>query len=105
MAENEDVPPVHDNPAESRYEVRHGDDLAFLEYSRQPYGTTIVHTEVPKSLEGHGYAAKLVKFALDEARLKGEKVVLICPFARAWVQRHPAYADLIQSTQSPQSPQ
>jgi uncharacterized protein len=33
---------------------------------------------------------------LDIARAQGLKVVPICPFAKAYIERHPEYADLRQ---------
>src|SRR3954469_15887858 len=85
---------VHDHPELSRYEIRVGDQVGFLEYSRQPYGMTLVHTEVPKALEGHGIAGKLVKHAMDEARLRGDRVIPLCPYVQSWLERHPDYQDL-----------
>jgi predicted GNAT family acetyltransferase len=87
---------VHDNPELSRYEIRVGDEIGFLEYSRQPWGMTLVHTEVPKELEGHGLAGKLVKHAMDDARLKDDRVIPLCPYVRTWLERHPDYSDLMR---------
>ncbi len=95
---------VTQNDAESRYEIHHGDEVAFLEYSRQPWGTSLVHTEVPKDLEGHGYGGALVRHAMEEARRRGEKVIVICPFARTWLQRHPEFDDLVLSAGGPANP-
>src|SRR5690242_686066 len=89
------APEVRDNPEMSRYEARVGDEVGYLEYSRQPYGTTLVHTEVPHALEGHGVAGQLVKFALEEAKRRGERVIPICPYVQAYLKRHPEYASLV----------
>ena len=89
------LPEVHDNSELSRYEARAGDQVGFLEYSRQPYGTTLVHTEVPPSLEGHGVAGALVKYALEDARRRGERVIPLCPYVQAYLKRHPEYASLV----------
>jgi hypothetical protein len=86
---------VIDNEAARRFEIRIGDAVAFLEYTRA--GTTIAytHTEVPTSLEGHGVAAKLAMHALDFARANGLDVVPLCSYVAEYIKRHPDYADLV----------
>jgi predicted GNAT family acetyltransferase len=56
-----------------------------------------VHTEVPAALAGHGIAAALAKFALDNARERGMDVVPKCAYVAAWIKRHPDYADLVRA--------
>jgi uncharacterized protein len=34
---------------------------------------------------------------LDIARAEGLKVKPLCPFAKAYIERHPEYADLLKS--------
>ena len=58
---------------------------------------TFVHTEVPPELGGKGVGSALVKGALDQVRAEGLEVVAQCPFVKAWIGKHPAYADLLQS--------
>jgi predicted GNAT family acetyltransferase len=36
-----------------------------------------------------------VQGALDQVRAQGQKVVAECPFVKAWIGKHPAYADLL----------
>jgi uncharacterized protein len=47
------------------------------------------------STKGRGLASHLVRFALDEARATGRIVLPFCPFVRSFIQRHPAYVDLV----------
>ena len=61
-------------------------------------GDTIVftHTEVDPSFEGRGIGGALARAALDDVRAEGDlQVVPRCPFIRAWIERHPDYADLL----------
>jgi len=51
---------------------------------------------VPKALEGRGIGSSLIRGVLDTARSQGQKVNAVCPFARAYIERHPEYADLRQ---------
>jgi predicted GNAT family acetyltransferase len=86
---------VQDNAAESRYEVRIGDEVAVLEYARDPGQITLIHTGVPQALEGHGIAGKLAKTALDAARAQGITVIPRCRYVAAYIRRHPEYLDLV----------
>jgi predicted GNAT family acetyltransferase len=56
----------------------------------------MLHTEVPKELEGRGIGSALIRGVLDTARRQGLKVVPLCPFAKAYIEKHPEYADLHQ---------
>jgi hypothetical protein len=60
-------------------------------------GTTwiFIHTEVDEDHSGRGVASAVVRFALDDVRDKGGRVVPICPFVAAYIRRHPDYQDLI----------
>lgn len=56
-----------------------------------------VHTGVPPELEGRGIAGQLAKFALDDARARGLRVVARCPYVAAYIERNPEYAELLAS--------
>ena len=49
----------------------------------------LVHTEVLDGFEGRGVGGALVRAAVDELAAAGRAVRPDCPFARAWLQRHP----------------
>jgi uncharacterized protein len=87
---------VLDRPAELRYELRVDGELAgVIAYRREPGVVVLVHTEVFPSAEGRGLGSRLVAGALDDIRARGLRVVPLCPFAAAYVRRHPEYADLV----------
>ena len=87
---------VLDNPSVGRVELFVSDQLAGLvTYVRSGDAVTIAHTEVRPGFEGRGLGARLAKFALDDARRRGLRVVPRCPFVAAYIRRHPEYADLI----------
>ena len=86
---------VIDNPAAGRFEIRAGHEVAFLMYARGDGAIAYTHTEVPPVLEGHGIAAKLTVYALDYARANGLEVVPLCPYVAEYIERHPAYRDLV----------
>jgi uncharacterized protein len=88
---------VRDNPDELRYElVVDGDVAGEIRYRLLPDAVALVHTEVAPKLEGSGLGGRLVEGALDDIRARGLHVVVICPFVRAYIRRHPEYADLVR---------
>ena len=57
------------------------------------------HTEVFDAFEGKGVGSALARGALDAVRADGTRQVLPrCPFIRGWIERHPDYQDLVDST-------
>jgi predicted GNAT family acetyltransferase len=53
------------------------------------------HTEVPEAHEGKGIGTTLIRFALDAARERGLKVIPICPFFAAYMQKNADVQDLL----------
>jgi uncharacterized protein len=86
---------IRDNTERHRFELDADGHVAFSNYKRADGVLTILHTEVPQALEGRGIGSALIRGVLDIARSQGLKVVTICPFAKAYIERHPEYADLV----------
>jgi predicted GNAT family acetyltransferase len=86
---------IADNAAKSRFETTVDGETASLLYRLAGDTITLVHTEVPVALGGRGIGGELARAALDSARARGLKVVPTCPFVRAYIARHPEYADLV----------
>jgi uncharacterized protein len=80
---------VTDNRDALRFELVQDGHIAFLTYERRPDALVLVHTEVPPALRGNNLGAVLVKAALDNARAEGLRIVPHCPFARAYLRKHP----------------
>jgi predicted GNAT family acetyltransferase len=80
---------VRDNVAANRFELREGDELAFLTYERKPDAMVFVHTEVPPRLRGRHVGESLVRTGLAAARSEGLRIVAVCPFVRAYLAKHP----------------
>ena len=88
-------PSIHHDPAGRRF-TTHVDGVdCLLDYGLAASVMTITHTEVPAAVGGRGIAADLVQSALDVARTNGWQVVPACSYAAVWIERHPAYADLL----------
>ena len=92
---------VVDIPDRRRYEARVGERvLGFVTYQLDPAADriTLVHTEVLPDAEGMGVGSRLARGALDDARARGLKVTVVCPFITAYLRRHPGeYEDLVGS--------
>ena len=87
---------VRNNTDENRYELDVDGHLAAAYYRIADGVITFIHTEVPDALAGRGVGSKLIKGALDQVRAAGLKVVPQCPFVRAYIEKHPDYADLLK---------
>ena len=88
---------VHDNPAEHQFELIVDGHVALAAYRLKPGVITFTHTEVPKELGGRGIGSQLAQGALDQVRARGLKVVPLCPFIKAYIEKHPEYADLVRA--------
>jgi predicted GNAT family acetyltransferase len=87
---------VRDAPQRERYEIyRDGSVVGFVSYHRGPGRISLRHTEVDDAFEGQGLGSHLIAYALDDARANGRDVVPICPFVRAFIEKHPEYLDLV----------
>ena len=86
---------IEDVADRSRLELYEGSDrVGWLEYQRANKLLVIEHTEVDRDHEGQGYGGRLVKSALDLAKGERRRVIVVCPYANAWLHRHHDYADL-----------
>jgi predicted GNAT family acetyltransferase len=96
-------PEVTDNPQDSRFEIRVGDDLAGVAlYQLRGQLLSIIHTEVDDEFQGLGLAGKLARAVLDQARERGLAVLPYCPYIRSWIGKHPEYIDLVPADRRPE---
>src|ERR1041385_6085234 len=84
------------NEAARRYELRVGSEVASVA-DYQPDGAVWVfdHTETDPRFRGRGLAAKLVRWALDDVKGRGVKIVPTCCFVADFVEAHAEYASLV----------
>jgi predicted GNAT family acetyltransferase len=89
-------PQIFDDPGEERYELWLGDELAgVIEYETRPGAMVLIHTEVDRAYEGKGLGSRLIAWALRDIRSRGLKLYPLCPFVRAYLERHPEDRDLV----------
>ncbi len=89
---------VSDNPTDSIFEAYADGELAgFAAYTLSDSQIVFTHTEVQLEgqLEGRGVGSALVRGALDDVRGRGSlRVVPLCPFVSAYLEKHPEYVEL-----------
>jgi uncharacterized protein len=90
-------PNVVNNEAGHRYEAWLGQALAgFTQYTLDDGLITFTHTQVADAYEGKGVASALIRGALDGVRAGASRRVRpLCPFVKAFIQRHEDYQDLL----------
>lgn len=82
------------NPDKKRFEIHLDGELAMVEYLLNKTNIIFTHTEVPVAYEGQGIGKILAEYVLNYAKEQGYKVQPLCPFIKAYVQRHPEYQDI-----------
>jgi len=88
-----------DGASKGRYRMVIDGVEAEMTYSKAGARLIIIdHTEVPAALRGRRVGERLVLQAVEDARRDGVKLVPLCPFAKAQIDRHPEWHDVLQST-------
>jgi uncharacterized protein len=88
---------VFNNPAQHRYELKVDGHIAATYYKIADDVITFIHTEVPPELGGMGVGSRLIKGTLDLVRADRMKVIAECEFVKAYIGKHPEYADLLKT--------
>ncbi|MEB7504363.1 GNAT family N-acetyltransferase [Arthrobacter koreensis] len=89
---------IQHNPAEHRYEaINDGDGTVagFAAYRDQPGSRAFTHTQVSDAYQGQGIASELVRFAADDVRAAGLRLVPYCPYVARWLKKHPEYSGIV----------
>ena len=74
------------------------DFLAELIYNKQQAGDMIIeHTRVDGALRGQSVGYQLVHSAVEYARSEGLKIIALCTFARAVIDRKPEFQDVLKA--------
>jgi hypothetical protein len=87
---------VLDAKERSRYEILvDGTAAGFTHYRRHEGALVFDHTVIKDEFGGQGLASKLVRAALDDVHAQQIRIVPLCVYVAAWLEKHPDYADLV----------
>lgn len=87
-------------------EVKHGNNRFYIGEEQQPLAEMtyvpsgshlliIDHTEVSETLKGQGAGRQLLDTLVDWARTQEKKIIPLCPYAKAQMEKHAIYHDMI----------
>ncbi|MCG2621880.1 N-acetyltransferase [Arthrobacter sp. I2-34] len=85
---------VH-NPQRHRYELHDGGVIGFTKYRLGEGKVIFIHTEVDDAYSGQGLASKLARYALDDVRASGRRIVPLCPYIASWLRKHHDFDDIV----------
>lgn len=86
-----------DGASKGRYRMVVDGVEAEMTYSRAGTGLIIIdHTDVPAALRGRKVGERLVRRAVEDARRDGIAILPLCPFAKAQIDRHPEWQDVLR---------
>ncbi|MER5596612.1 GNAT family N-acetyltransferase [Streptomyces sp. NPDC002265] len=79
------------------YEARaRGTEVAGLAYQTAGENRLVLlATSVFPEFRNRGIATELIRRVLDDVRVQAKTVTLTCPVVRTFIERNPAYADLV----------
>lgn len=89
---------VRHDESQQRYVLEiDGNELGMARYQDDGEREIFTHTEVDSSLEGQGMGSKLIRHSLDDARRRGKRIVPVCEFVAAYIQKHHEWDDIIDA--------
>jgi len=89
-------PRLIDNEAAKQYEMHAEGLVVRIEYIKTKDAIYLTHTEVPKALEGKGWGSAIIKATLAEIKEQDIKLVPLCPFVAAYIQKHPEWKSILK---------
>lgn len=89
---------MNHNKDQNTFEIKSENYTSVLNYQLDPDLKTmnINRTFVPDELRGQGLAGKLNKAALDYAAENSLRVVPLCSYTAAYIERHAEYKKLLK---------
>ncbi len=85
-----------DGVSKGRYRIVIDGAEAEMTYSRAGQRLIIIdHTDIPAVLRGRKIGEQLVRQAVEDARREGIRIIPLCPFAKAQIERHLEWQDVL----------
>lgn len=88
---------IQHNETDKKFEIfQDGKSAGFMTYTWAGDDKFIIdHTEVGEQYGGLGLGKKLVEAGVNFAKEKGVKIIPLCPFAKAAIQKNSDWQDLV----------
>lgn len=86
---------LRDVSSRGRLEMDEGGAIVFADYRRSGNRLIVDHVEAPVALRGTGAAGRFMEALAQHARSEGLRIVPLCGYAAAWLNRSPAHRDLV----------
>jgi len=86
---------ITENTDANRFEMPVDGYVPYIEYSIKADKIYLTHTIVPKELGGRGIGSALVKQVLAIIQNRQLKVVPVCSFVEAYIDKHPEWEVLL----------
>lgn len=87
--------PLEHNDEGGRFEMKVGNELAFIEFKQKDKKVYLVHTEVTPGLEGRGAATAVIEKTLQYLEANHYRLIPLCPLVVAYLKRHPEWNKLV----------
>lgn len=95
MSQPSIAPVVERVDTRKRYEILvDGKRAGLTAYRDRGEQRVFFHTEVDDAFAGQGLASRLVQEALTDVRKSGKRIVPVCPYVAAFLERHDEFADI-----------
>jgi predicted GNAT family acetyltransferase len=88
-----------DNKEQHNFELWVDGRRSFIDYKRHGSRVYLLHTEVPKELEGNGVAAALVEKTLRYLEENQLKLIPLCVYVQSFLKRHPEWNRLVMESE------
>ena len=86
---------VINNKEAGQFEIDLDGKTAHEQYSVSGNVITFIGNYVPPEYRGQGIAAEMAKYGFEYAKTNNLKVTILCPYIKAYAQKHSEYKSLL----------
>jgi len=90
---------IANNKEKGRFEIRLGNDYAFVDYRWRNEVFELMYIFVPVHYRGKGISEELIKHVLDFALENNLQINVYCSWIAGFVRSHPEYLPLVERHQ------